>query len=219
MIGHHPPDDWLASWAFGSADEAVELLVATHLALCPSCRRVAERWEKLGGAWLEEWATAGEVPDVELLLARLDEAPPRPVPPPAPAGAEEAPLPLRRYTGPLADVPFRRTAPGIWRWDLPMSSRERPVALVSVRARMRVPVHRHAATERGLVLTGGYSTAGGHFGRGDVEVRGPEDPEPHRQTIDPGPRCVILMVDDGPKVPVDLVGRLLVRLFERSRPG
>ena len=40
-----------------------------------------------------------------------------------------------------------------------------------------------------------------------------QDAEPHRQRMDDGERCVVLMVDDGPKIPVDWKGRVVNTLF------
>jgi anti-sigma factor ChrR (cupin superfamily) len=76
-----------------------------------------------------------------------------------------------------------------------------------------VPAHRHSAPERGLVLTGGFTDEASHFTRGDVCVRGPDDAEEHRQLIDRGDACLVLMVDDGPKIPTTLDGKAVNWLF------
>lgn len=213
---HHVPEEILASYAAGASDEAEALLVATHLALCPRCRALCGSLDALGGALL----SPGGPPEVAVaedalssLLARLDEPEsPRPklVPP---AGPLDIPMPLRALTGPLAQVPFRATTPGIWRFDLPMSTRERPVALVSIRPGLSIPPHRHASTERGLVLQGGFTDDLGHYLRGDVSIRTSEDAHAHEQLIDEGERCVVFMVDDGPKLPTTALGRVVNFLF------
>lgn len=211
---HHPPDDMLAAYAAGGSPDGEGLLVATHLALCPVCRAVCDGYDALGGALLAN-AEAAPLPDaaLEAVLARLDEPAPAKAPSPPPSGPGDVPMPLRAVTGRLKDVPFRRVAPGIRRWDLPISTKQAPVALVGVRPNLAIPPHRHAATERGLVLTGGFTDEVGHFVRGDVCVRGPDEAEPHRQRIDDGEECVILMVDDGPKLPTTAVGRVVNFLF------
>ena len=111
-------------------------------------------------------------------------------------------------------MPFRRAAPGIWRFDLPQGRPDRVVCLVSLRAGLQVPEHRHSAAERGLVLRGGFTDETGHYVRGDVTLRGPDEPAPHRQQIDDGERCVVLMVDDGPKIPTTPLGKLVNFLFQ-----
>jgi putative transcriptional regulator len=215
MPAHHPPPDALAAYTTGNADEAEALLAATHLALCPTCRSTVEGMESVGGALLDRTAPA-PMPDgaLDAVFRRLDVsdrgAEPRAA---APVGRDDAPMPLRGLIGSLDRVSYRRVAPGIRRFDLPLSRPGRPVALVSLRPGTVVPPHRHSAVERGLVLRGGFSDESGHFGRGDVSWRDTEDLQAHRQRIDRGERCIVLMVDDGPKVPVTWGGRIINALF------
>jgi putative transcriptional regulator len=82
------------------------LVVATHLALCPRCRKEVERLEALGGVLLEEQeAEPLAEKSLEQALARLDEAAPdEPTPSrrPGPRSAEVDPVvprPLRDYLG------------------------------------------------------------------------------------------------------------------------
>lgn len=216
---HHPTDDLLAAYAAGATDDGEELVIATHLALCPACRDRAASFEAIGGALIAAAQPPAEPPsaagDLDAVLARLDDPEPEPDRKPMPpAGKDDLPMPLRGHTGPLADVPFRRVAPGIWRFDLAELSRpDRPVALISLRPGLRVPDHRHSATERGLVLRGGFTDESGHYVRGDLAIRGPDDEHAHQQRIDDGERCVVLMVDDGPKIPTTWWGRLVNFLF------
>jgi putative transcriptional regulator len=215
MPAHHPPADALAAYTSGSADEAEALLAATHLALCPVCRGIVDGMEAVGGVLLDREADApmGDGA-LEQVLRRLDSSERQePAPPSVPAGRDDAPLPLRALTGPLDSVPFRQVAPGIRRFDLPLTRPGRPVALVSLRPGIVVPPHRHSSTERGLVLRGGFTDETGHFVRGDVSWRDTGEPEPHRQRIDQGDRCVVLMVDDGPKVPITWGGKIINALF------
>jgi putative transcriptional regulator len=213
MPRHHPPQDLLAAYVSGGADAAEELFAATHLALCPACRGICDGLEAVGGSLLEGIAEtplgAGALASV---MSRLEEVPP-PTPEPPAAGPNDLPLPLRALTGPIDAIPFRRVAPGILRFDLPGSTPRRPVAVVSLRAGLSVPAHRHGAVERGLVLRGGFTDETGHFVRGDVSWRDVDEAQPHRQRMDDGERCVVLMVDDAPKIPVDWLGRVENTLF------
>ena len=52
-IRHHISDDLLVSYAAGSLAEGWSIAVATHLALCPSCRRRLSVAESIGGEMLE----------------------------------------------------------------------------------------------------------------------------------------------------------------------
>jgi len=216
MPAHHPPPDALAAYSTGSADEAEALLAATHLALCPRCRVVVEGMESVGGGLLDR-EPAAPIGDraFEAVLRRLDapESADPPRLPPPPAGRDDVPMPLRALTGPIDAAPFRQVAPGIRRFDLPLSRPGRPVAILSLRPGLVVPPHRHSAVERGLVLRGGFTDEAGQFGRGDVSWRDTEEPEPHRQRIDDGERCVVLMVDDGAKIPITWGGKIINALF------
>lgn len=216
MPGHHPPPDALAAYTSGSADEAEALLAATHLALCPTCRVVVEGMEAVGGGMLDREPGA-QMADgaLDAVFRRLDnpERGEEPRPRPVPAGRDDAPMPLRGLTGSLDTVRYRQVAPGIQRFDLPLTRPGRPVALVSLRPGISVPPHRHSSVERGLVLRGGFMDETGHFGRGDVSWRDAGEPEPHRQRIDQGERCIVLMVDDGPKVPITWGGKIINALF------
>lgn len=213
-MNHHPPDDLLTSYAAGSADDGEALLVATHLALCPRCRRFCEGLDGIGGALLARIEAPVSADLLDAILSKLDLPVDEPVRPPSPpAGPDDLPMPLRGITGPLAEIPFRRTVPGIWRFDLPSSRPDRPVAILSLQPGLKIPPHRHSGTERGLVLQGSFTDEGGRYARGDVSIRYPEDPDTHLQQIDPGARCVVLMVDDGAKIPTTLWGRFVNFLF------
>ena len=52
-IRHHLSDDLLISYAAGSLAEGWSLAVATHLALCPACRKRLAVAEDIGGELLE----------------------------------------------------------------------------------------------------------------------------------------------------------------------
>ena len=73
MTNHHPSPELLLDYAAGSLPEAVSLAVATHLALCPDCRRTVSEAEALGGGLLAE-AEAAPLDDDVLVrtMARLD---------------------------------------------------------------------------------------------------------------------------------------------------
>ena len=57
-IKYHVLEETLLAYAAGELDNASSLLVATHLALCPKCRRAAEIGDEIGGALIETVAPA-----------------------------------------------------------------------------------------------------------------------------------------------------------------
>ena len=98
MSRHQAPDELLLDYAAGVLPEGPALAVSLHVALDPAARRTVGGCATIGGALLEGEAAPdlGEAA-LEQALARLDGVPvePRASLPPAPAGFEWAPAPLR----------------------------------------------------------------------------------------------------------------------------
>ena len=206
--GHHIAPAMLLAYGAGVLEEPVALWVATHLALCPSCRTEVDDAEANGGALLGEQAPVPVASGMlDSVLARLvdddREMPALPSPSATPAIIPE---PLRSYTGPFHSLVWERRAPGIRTCAVGLSHRDVPVRFFSLKLGMVVLVYRHRGMERGLVLTGGFTDDEGHFVRGDVSVRGPDFD--HEATIDQGEPCVVLFVNDGFLRPRTFLGRL-----------
>ena len=71
---HHIGDAFLLDFAFGNLSEGWSLAVASHLALCPSCRNRLAAMEEVGGAFLEhfEQRPVSEPGSWELMRHRLE---------------------------------------------------------------------------------------------------------------------------------------------------
>ena len=207
MIEHHLTEAQILAYSAGSATEADALMTACHLTLCPHCRHRLESAEAVGGALLE--AQSADV-DVEGLLSGmaglLDEPEAQPEPPRYdPDGV--LPAPLAAHVGRFSDLP--------WTWRFPaveevvvhgVPSDGMPVRLFRLGAGSRVPDHRHDGREHTLVLTGGFTDDDGHYTRGDLALRDSEGT--HRQRIDPGDPCVVLVVADNPLISETIRGWL-----------
>jgi putative transcriptional regulator len=213
---HHPSEAYLLDYVAGSMPEPMALLVATHLALCPRCRRDAKELEELGGALLEELDPA---PLAEDGLARVfdrlesegddaDELEPRI----GAAGELDLPEPLRSCIGgPLASLSWRRLGP-LGQASLLPDYPGMTTRLLSIRAGTAMPSHTHEGSELTLVLRGAFHDKTGHYLRGDVaEADGEVD---HRPVVDDDADCLCLAVTDAP---LKLTGRLgrLVNPFVR----
>lgn len=204
-IQHHVPEETLVEYAAGVLGEGVALLVATHCALCPACRRTVEELEELGASAVDALDDAPLAAGSEdALLAMLDG--PQPLSPHVPPPDGILPMPLRAYTGPLDEVPFKRFIPQVSQFDLPLTHGSMPVQLLKLRPGFRVPKHQHVGTERTLVLAGGFTDNYGQYGPGDLSVLG--EGEDHLQRIDDGDVCIALVVNDSPLVPRTWVGKL-----------
>jgi putative transcriptional regulator len=212
---HHPGDDLLIAYAAGSQDEPVALVVATHLALCPRCRKEVERLEALGGVLLEEQeAEALAEKSLEQALARLDEAAPdepaRPSRQPARRSAEVDPVvprPLRDYLGDGLDQLDWTAFRGLEKVELLPEFPSFRTRLMRIKSGTAMPTHTHDGSELTLVLAGGFSDESGHFVRGDVAEADPS--VNHQPVADPGEDCLCLAVTDAPLRLTGPFGRLL----------
>ena len=52
-IDHHPSEALLLDYASGALGEGWSIAIATHLALCPTCRQVVRDMEAIGAALME----------------------------------------------------------------------------------------------------------------------------------------------------------------------
>jgi putative transcriptional regulator len=197
-VSHHPGDDMLLAHASGASDEALSLIVATHLALCPQCRGKVAKMEALGGAILSDIApdpvsdSALKAVMARLSLATVEKQAPHAIP----AARYAAPEPLRSYLGgDLGRVRWTKMAPGISYKPLFRRGRAR-AQLIRSRAGRGVGTHTHGGEEFTLVLTGGFTDTTGRYRRGDLQCTDPS--VLHRPLADEGEDCIVLAVSDAP---------------------
>ncbi len=74
MIEHHPSDETLTRLSAGDLEAGPALVVATHIAQCPHCRKVMRVLEGVGGAALDEGEPMPLTSDVSALLADPEHA-------------------------------------------------------------------------------------------------------------------------------------------------
>ncbi len=201
-IRHHIPDEILVSYASGSLPEAWSLLVATHLALCPACRKAAAELEELGGALLDDLAPVDLSEDAfDSLMSKLDSAEPEE----ALIAADEKkievpsvlPEPLKSYVGgDLHALNWKRLGKGAYHIPITLRNGEGKARLLKVPAGQPVPAHGHRGEEMTLVLMGSFTTHQGEFLRGDVESA--DDSVEHMPVAGPGEDCICLAITDAP---------------------
>lgn len=209
-IAHHPGEELLLSYASGAANEAVALLVASHLALCPQCRLVVASSEAAGGSLLEDIPpVAMSAQAYQSVLSRLDE--------PAAAIVRSAhldssvPAPLRPYIGnDIDDIAWRPIVSGLSHYPLVTRDGVR-ARLIRAEPGAGVAPHTHRGEEWTLVLTGSFSDVTGTYGPGDVQTTTPDIE--HQPTADPGPACINLAVTDAPLVFRGLLPKLVGKMF------
>ena len=210
---HHPSDDYLIAYAAGSLEEPLSLVVATHLALCPRCRKEVERLEALGGVLLEDEVAAETATDdrsLERVLDRLDApAPITAAPKPRQAVPDDlrVPAPLRDYLGGGLEQLDWKAHKGFDEAELLSDTPGFRTRLMRIKSGTAMPAHTHRGNELTLVLTGGFSDEQGHFLRGDLAEADPS--VKHQPIADPGEDCICLAVTDAPLRLTGPVGRLL----------
>lgn len=196
-IEHHPGDDLLLAYGAGTLDEATSLLVATHLALCPRCRRRLDLAESIGGEWMNRTRANGTVDetgiDSAMAFAPEDDEPAGPAT--AGSGPYLLPQPLRGYAGgDAADLGWRAVGGGIRQVRLKTRGKGAAARLLSIAAGTRVPEHSHGGEELTLVLAGSLYDRGKWYRRGDVDVA--DASVVHRPAAGPEQDCICLAVAD-----------------------
>ena len=213
---HHPGDEMLWRYASGALSEPFALLVATHLTLCPSCRRTVDEYEAMGGALLE---TEGEQAVSKDLRSRVMASLDQPIlacvsdkdaPEEAERMAETAlyPTALREAVEEaMQSGGWRRLGRGLEELRLLTSQSGYVTRLMRISGGVALPQHTHSGQECTLVLAGGFSDSTGHFIRGDVAIADPT--VDHSPVADDGEDCICLAVTDAPLRLTGRLGRLL----------
>ena len=200
MITHHLSDKLLMAYAAGTLPEAFNLVVATHISLCDTCRARLGAFEAVGGAVLEQ--STGAVPmaadALGATLARIKSETAPPVAAPRPAAPRDAvlPAPLRDYVGGGVDkVQWRNVGGGVRQAILP-TSRQASARLLYIPAGVAVPDHGHGGLELTLVLQGAFADEHDRFARGDIEIA--DETLEHTPIAEAGADCICLAATDAP---------------------
>ena len=199
-IRHHIAEELVVAYAAGELDEAVSLLVATHMALCPDCRRALASAESLGGAALEAApeATVGDAA-LDAVMARIQAAEQEA---PAPRAEPERrkvilPRPLRDYAGGDAgELRWKSLGGGVKHLPVATGRSEAKARLLHIAPSVGVPDHGHRGMELTLVLAGSFYDRGAWFRRGDVEEA--DATVEHQPVAGPEEPCICLAVTDAP---------------------
>ncbi|MVA56905.1 ChrR family anti-sigma-E factor [Agrobacterium vitis] len=223
-VHHHVSDELLLDYANGSLAEGWGIAIATHLALCPDCRRRLATMEATAGALLEaekpvdadrsvdrSWQdmrarlTASGERTRESTVSRVDASPD------ATHRQRDAilPEPLRSYLGQDIDS-LKWKSLGRGAYHIPIKTRdgETSVRLLRIPAGKPVPEHSHGGRELTLVLKGSFHDGQGRFARGDLEEA--DEHLEHQPIAEDGEDCICLAVTDAP---LRFKSRL-VRLFQ-----
>lgn len=206
MIPRHHASDWLImSYAAGTLSAGLSLVLATHLQVCPVCRRAAAEAEALGGALLDALPPEPLDADAFARTLALIDAPHAPAPVPAAprmgrsadnVGASAFPPPLGRALGPAGEQRWRWLAPGIQQIKVPYGGASGGVRLLRIAPRQRMPEHGHSGSELTLVFSGAFEDERGRYEAGDLAEESGESR--HRPVADAEHGCVCVIATEGP---------------------
>ncbi|TAX26475.1 ChrR family anti-sigma-E factor [Rhizobium leguminosarum] len=200
MIEHHLDDDMLLHYSAGTLAEGWSVAVATHLALCPSCRANLAMLENVGGYFLESQDAGKD--DVtaswQSLRARIEAGEIEKVVPikKHTTANNTYPEPLRSYIEQAGGLKWRRLGRGAAHMIIPTDDNTTTVRLLKIPAGQPVPEHSHEGSELTLVLDGSFSDEVSTFARGDVEMA--DGDLMHQPRASAGKDCICLAVTDAP---------------------
>jgi len=185
------------AYSAGTLPEAFNLIVATHLSMCDTCRADAQAYDAVGGALMNKVDTGMTADALAKALARLDDPIETQAPAPiAHTARSSLPEPLLSYVGgDLDSVRWRPVGMGVKQAILP-TSRGATARLLCIPAGAAMPDHGHHGKEMTLVIQGAFHDEGDYFARGDVEVAGSD--VQHIPVADIHEDCICLAVTDAP---------------------
>jgi len=197
-IKHHLNDDVLIEYSAGTLPEAFSLVVATHVSLCPECRKRMERLDAIGGALVETVeASPMAAGSFEATLQRIANQPAESIERAPKVVADGIfPQPLQDYVGGDVDsVKWRPVGMGVKQAIL-KTAKDATVRLLYIPTGAAMPDHSHGGMEMTLVLQGAFQDESDHFAVGDVEMA---DEDVHHTPVAVGPLdCICLAASDAP---------------------
>ncbi|NIZ03847.1 ChrR family anti-sigma-E factor [Thalassospira lucentensis] len=230
-IKHHPTEETLMAYASGSMSQAMELLVATHMTVCPACRKKVAEFEAMGGAVLES-ATSMDMTDHSLdhVMAMLERETAN-----ENLAVEELPITRKVAVGEsitgsampsiptpliemlpegvtsLEDIPWKTLAPGVKHYQLKSVESKGTVRLMKIAPGVSIPDHGHHGHEMTLLIKGSYIDDIGRFRAGDVADL--SDDVDHQPIADTAEECICLIATDAPMKFSGFLPKLLQPFF------
>lgn len=197
-IKHHLTDELLMGYSAGSLPEAFNVVVASHISMCDTCRAALAEYDAVGGEVMmktdpTEMAEDSLLATLELIAQMPMVKPTRPV---APAPKAVFPAPLRDYVaGDVDAVKWRKIGGGVSQMVLE-TSKDATVRLLKIPAGVAMPDHGHNGTELTLVLQGAFEDEDDYFAAGDIEVA--NEDLTHTPVAAQGQDCICLAATDAP---------------------
>ncbi len=205
-IRHHLNDDTLLAYANGTLANTLSVVVATHLAICPLCRKQLEFVFSAGAAELENLDPAPMTQNELAMIDQITQLPQEisstlPSPQRHPSAPNKSmPKPLRDILPcEIADVPWKKLVPGISHYPLQgyrNSDNKGALRLLKISPGMVMAEHSHSGQELTLILRGSYIDEIGRFAEGDIADL--DDSLHHQPVADTDQDCICLIATDAP---------------------
>ncbi|WP_245834469.1 ChrR family anti-sigma-E factor [Yoonia maricola] len=207
QIKHHLTEPLLIGYAAGTLPEAFNLVVATHISMCDTCRAALAEYEAVGGEVMLDADPVDVAEDaLAATLAMIDGGHLAERPKPIRTQNSVFPGPLQDYiSGDFDSLKWRKVGGGVSQLVL-NTSKDASVRLLRIPAGTAVPDHGHQGTELTLVLQGAFTDEEDRFGAGDVEVAN-EDLH-HTPVAEEGVDCICLAATDAPLLFNGIVPRI-----------
>lgn len=203
-IVHHPGPESLMSCSAGSMPEAFAAVMASHICVCPECRKELALMEDIGVQLFRSIKPAAMSREAPVAVMRRGQADFEPAPQRSHAPAEGfqgptpggVPAPLVALVGSDLDkIAWKRLGPGVQHHPLPLTPGAKgQLRLLKVAPGAKLPEHGHGGSELTLVLRGSYRDGSGHYKTGDVADMA-SDTE-HSPVADANEGCVCLIASD-----------------------
>lgn len=218
-IKHHLDEATLLSYAAGSMSQAMALVVASHISMCPECRERVKQSEAIGGMLLDSLDTV-TIPDdaLEQVLKAIEgdsqetgfsasvlQAPVKDSVEPF----DDLPKPLAEVIGgSLDNVDWKCIVPGVYYRDLPFKTERGGVSrLLRIAPGKAMLPHSHDGNELTLILRGSFSDEMGRFTAGDIADLDSEIE--HQPLVDSDEDCICLIATDAPLKFSTLLGKIV----------
>lgn len=212
QIKHHLTEPLLMGYAAGTLPEAFNLVVATHITMCDTCRAALAEYDAVGGEVMLDSDPVDVAEDaLAATLAMIDGGVMTEQETPKRTPHSVFPGPLQDYiSGDIDSLKWRKVGGGVSQLVLKTSS-DASVRLLRIPAGTAVPDHGHQGTELTLVLQGAFTDEQDRFGAGDVEVANEE--MHHTPIAEQGMDCICLAATDAPLRFNGIVPRLAQRFI------
>lgn len=209
-VNHHPPAELILDYVSGNGSLALSAIVAGHAHFCAACQDQTAALNALGGAMLEHVEPEHISPSALVtIMERLDKSPARERMQNDGYGVEEIVPNVARHLsgGKGCGLKWRQVGRKIEEAKLFSATDGTKLSVLRLQPGFVVPMHSHDGHEYTLVLSGGYSDSGRHFGPGDFDAR--DGTHTHRPIVDHEDGCVCVVALDAPIRLTGTFGRLV----------